>query len=421
MAKDLIVKLKVDGSGAFVTLDRFEGKINRLAGAPFANLRSAIAGAFAVGSITAAVKSTIDWAGSLTDVATSLGVSTEWLQEMDYGLKQSGASMEDLAKFTEKLNKARVTALKGGKRGEEIREVFRASFGIELDMLKGRAEPMLAQIGKAFETGNTQALTASLAKLGVRTGGKLAGAFADGALNKAQEARKVGAVVSEEVVEQLDMIGDEFTVLSTVLRANLAPAIIWTIEGIVRMVGKLKANSGFLGAGTSEWGTEDWVKGALRFLPNYAADMAGNIFGADTTSDAWDAQKDKMISLFGGFLGDWALSGKKFDYASAGEVHDSETTAWQAMIQGLKDDVAAKNARRKAMSSLPGFDGIEEKRDAGKKFKSDADELVRVGNFLGSGRNALEQIGEETNRLLSEINDGIAGLSDKLTDDLGLD
>ena len=108
MAFKLQGELSLDGSGWKKGLDA--------AHAGLSSLKGQLAAAFSVGAITAWAKKTIEYAGHINDLSDRLGVSTDYLQEMQYVAKQAGASVDDLAAVFEKLGAARMAAL-GGDNG----------------------------------------------------------------------------------------------------------------------------------------------------------------------------------------------------------------------------------------------------------------------------------------------------------------
>lgn len=395
--KELVVKLRVDGSGVFPAFATLEKRANNLAAGSFSRLKAAIGGAFAVGAIVAAGKRTMEWAGHLTDVATRLGVSTEWVQEMTYALKQSGASMEDLVSFTEKLNKARAEALSGSAAGQKISGILQTQFGVDATMLKGPVQPIIDAIAKSFESGNVQQLTAAMMQMGIKGAGAMAAAFADGLQDGRQQIRAAGGVASEDVIEQLDAAGDAIQTLATIMQSQLAPAIVAVARAVVSSVGWIKSSSAFIGAGTAQWSLGDWVKKAL---------SAATPQGAITTA----------LGMTGG---------KVFDYARAGQSSQEVDNQFSELLKSF-DAKNSNRIERRKRSGLGEFDFEPEEGKAAKskRGKADvADSLIAVGNFLGSGGSAIEKIGNETNRLLRLIQQDLKNFkpsNKEYTDDLGI-
>lgn len=381
--KDLVVKLKVDGSGVFPAFATLEKKAGQLASGGFGRLKAAIAGAFSVGAVAAYSKSTLDWAGHLTDVATRLGVSTEYIQEMEFALKQSGASMDDLVAFTEKLNRARAAALSGGPKGQQIAETFKTQFGIDETMLKGPVQPIIDAIAKQFESGNVQTLTTALSRMGIKGAGAMTAAFADGLNDGRSNARKMGAVVAEDVVEQLDIAGDQLSALGMIVRSEFAPALVWTARKIVELVGWIKGSAAFLGGGTAKWGAKEWAKAALTYTS-----PLGVIFG----------------------------TGPKFDHSTAGKAQQDVDEQFKAMMRSFDESVAQRASRRKRSGLAPfDFSPIQPAQPSGRDraYGSGGDALISVGNFLGHGRSAMQTIAQETNRILGRMDEKLGRLVDR--------
>ena len=388
--KDLVVRLKVDGSGVFPAFATLEKKAGQLATSGFGRLKTAIAGAFSVGAVAAYSKSTLDWAGHLTDVATRLGVSTEYIQEMEFALKQSGASMDDLVSFTEKLNRARAAALVGGPKGQQISETSKTQFGIDETMLKGPVQPIIDAIAKQFESGNVQTLTTALSRMGIKGAGAMTAAFADGLSDGRATARKMGAVVAEDIVEQLDIVGDRLTILSMLLRSQFGPALAdltkWVVESVA-----------FIRAGTKGWGTRQWAEGILGVMVPYlsGAGKAGKLGPA------------AMKGLISNKTSGTSSSSSAFDYAAAGEA--------MAAVRKSIDDTIRERTERRKRSGLGGFDFtpvIKEPKDRSYHAPS-SDSLISVGNFLGHGRSAMQTIAQETNRILGRMDEKLGRLVER--------
>ena len=112
MGLKLIGEIGLDGSGFSRGLNKAKGEASTFANG-LGGIKNAIAGAFSVGAITALAKKTIEYASHLDELADRLGVTTEYLQEMQFITKSNGGSIDDLTKSFEKLGAARMAALNG--------------------------------------------------------------------------------------------------------------------------------------------------------------------------------------------------------------------------------------------------------------------------------------------------------------------
>lgn len=246
----LIARLGLDTSGFDAGLNRSQSSASRFASRIRGSVGTALAGAFSVGALTALTKQTINYASHMRDLADRLGVNVEWLQQMQFAAVQAGASVDDLAGFMEKLAVARGQAV-GNPQGKTA-NAFK-QFGIGAEALKtSPLQALVDQIGKAFTTGNAQALIPALREVGGRGAGALTAAFTQGIEQGRQAAQAAGAVMSEELVDQLDEIDDGFARLAIQLKVGIAPAIIAVGNAISFLVNSTKQFGAMLGGASAQ-------------------------------------------------------------------------------------------------------------------------------------------------------------------------
>ena len=208
------------------------------------NLKGAIAGAFGTAAIVAAGKATLDYAGQIADLSERLGVSTDALQEMDFAARLTGTNLETFTGFLEKLSVSREEALQGN---DELRDSF-ARLGVSLEDLRTkRLEDLTRQIGRAVQGGDVQQLMPSLKGVGGRGAGALVPTFRAGLDEAAQQARGAGAIISAEDIAALDEAGDTFSMLFQIIRAQLAPAMIFLGDAAIDAVFGIRAAAAALG------------------------------------------------------------------------------------------------------------------------------------------------------------------------------
>ena len=105
----LIAKLGLDGTAFETGLKKSQSMAKGIG----REISGALAGMFAVNKLVEFGSKAIETAGKLNDLSTRLGVSVEFLQEMQYAAEQSGGSLEDVAGAVEKISIARMKALAG--------------------------------------------------------------------------------------------------------------------------------------------------------------------------------------------------------------------------------------------------------------------------------------------------------------------
>ncbi len=212
---------------------KFEAGVNKVRRMS-ENAAARISGSFAaqfsgivsVAGITELSRRTIDWAGHIRDAADGLGVNVEWLQKMQNGAKLVGAEIEDISKFITEMNKAREDALlkPDGKNAAALKRM-----GITTaEIANLSTQEFFNRITAAFKNGASTQLVNDVREVGGQSARNLIAAFS------AQFASDA-PFLAEELVDQLDDIGDSFTELKTRLMVDLAPAIIWVANAISKI------------------------------------------------------------------------------------------------------------------------------------------------------------------------------------------
>jgi hypothetical protein len=240
----IMARFGMDATGFKAGIKQVESASKGLSRDLNANLKGAIAGAFGTAAIVAAGKATMDYAGQIADLSERLGVSTDALQEMDFAARLTGTNLETFTGFLEKLSVSREEALQGN---DELRDSF-ARLGVSLEDLRTkRLEDLTRQIGRAIQGGDVQQLMPALRGVGGRGAGALAPTFRMGLEEAGQQARAANAIISAEDIAALDEAGDQFSALFQIIRAQLAPAMIWLGEAAIDAVYGIRAAAAALG------------------------------------------------------------------------------------------------------------------------------------------------------------------------------
>jgi hypothetical protein len=217
---------------------------NRIGSSLGGAISGQLAGFASAAALTAFAKNLVDTAGHIVDLAGRTGMSTAALQEWDYALKQSGASIDGAVPFFEKLIASRKKALQGNN---EMIASFR-QLGVSIEDLKTKgASDLATQIAKAFESGNAEDLITSLREVGGRGAGQLVAAFANGIEGLRAEARKVGAIIDDEALQKLDELGDNMESIWATVKAAAAPVLVWITDTVMKLLDSVKMVSTWLG------------------------------------------------------------------------------------------------------------------------------------------------------------------------------
>lgn len=236
----LVAELGGDGRGFEKMMDKAGGAVSGLGGK--------LAGLFSIGAIIAFTKSTIDWAGSLQDVADGLEVNVEWFQKMANGAALAGGKIEDLEKFIGDITKSRGEAVGGGEAGAKKTAAF-GRLGISgADISTLNTEQFFKKLIDRFKSGVDAQGFNDLREVGGKSARALAAAFANQFASDAP-------ILSADVVSQLDTMGDKFTDFWTKLRVAFAPAIIAVGNALNWFLDRVRVAQAFLG-GASKGATK---------------------------------------------------------------------------------------------------------------------------------------------------------------------
>lgn len=405
MSAELKVTITGDASrlsqafgSAKVQAQAFANSIRQSVVGSIANQFAALA---SVGVITGLSAKTIQFAGHMRDLADTLKVNVEWLQKLRNAAKASGGDENTIARFMQRVQQSRESAATnpGGKQAAAF-----GRLGFSAGEVSGpsslNAQAFAEKIMKAFAEGGAQAEN-DVITVGGRTAFKLVNAFRQG-------IEEAGPIMSEDLVDQLDEIGDEFEILKTQLMVDLAPAIIMVSKAISKLLGSygqynevmssLMAGSTQLELGTAAKGlfkgmfTFDEGKakeGKAEFQNSGIAKVAGNLFNAIFTFDETKAKEAK--ELFWKFFGDIWKSAQDAAVTKEGE---QELTREQMREQRKRE----REERRKRENEGFNFDGAA----GDKKFKVEKiqqDALSKSGLFTASGMLARAEIRIEQEQL----------------------
>lgn len=193
-------------------------------------------GALSIGTVLAAGKAALDYAGSLGEVAQQLGVTTRDLQVFRYAAGQVGVSQEELETG---LGKLTITLGKVAAGAKEPAKALNA-IGISVEQLKGKDAGEAMRIiadGLQNVTDRSQRAAVEVALFG-KSGAKLDNLLSGGskAINElAAAAEKLGIVLSDEQIQKADDTADKLEALQTVLKAQIAGVVADNAEAILKL------------------------------------------------------------------------------------------------------------------------------------------------------------------------------------------
>ena len=183
-------------------------------------LKGIIAGAFAVGSIVAFSKHTLQLADDIGKVSDSLGVNTTFLQKFQFAAQQSGLTTEEFNKgmqnFTKMVGQAQLRTSEAGRSLEKLGVQVKNADG----SVKGAEEVFLELFTALDNVGSQFEKNAILADLMGRAGVKLAVMGKDGSEAMKALANSATGVLDEETIRRAERFNDTMNILK---RQILAP------------------------------------------------------------------------------------------------------------------------------------------------------------------------------------------------------
>jgi hypothetical protein len=248
----LLAKLGLDGTAFESGLKRSQS----LAKGIGREISGTLAGIFAVDKLAQYGMEAINTAGKLQDLSTQLGVSAKFLQEMKFAADLGGSSLEEVSAALQKITVARGKAL-GGDQG--LLDAF-ARFGVTAQEIKSaKIEDIFLKIGKAFEgDANPQNLLAPFRELAGKGAGALIPAMAQGLGDAADQAQRLGMVMSDEVIESLDEANDRIEIMHKTAVSGMGTLISQGIAPLMNFFDRL-------GAAISAF-EQRWMNVRLTFL-----------------------------------------------------------------------------------------------------------------------------------------------------------
>lgn len=196
----------------------------------FSALKSAIAGAFTVGTLVSFIGKLKDYAGAVNDLADQTGASTAAVQALTAAGIDNGANQEKLRAGLQKLRAAQVDALDGNV---QMRAAF-DKLGISMsDIEKVGADRVFELIGTAIYTAENQ--TAALAAAGDILGTKLVTSLIpilkavgeEGLKPLIDREREAGNVMDESMIVKIDQLADRWDKAKNKIGIAAANSITW--------------------------------------------------------------------------------------------------------------------------------------------------------------------------------------------------
>jgi hypothetical protein len=351
-------EVSLDGTGWESTIKKLEGAGDHLGH----SLKALALEAFGIYGIEQAFQKTVETAETLVETSCRLVLSLEALQEFLFEAKHIGEDIEALTGFIEKLNSARIDPKKWGS--------F-AKIGIDESARKSEVTELIMKISANVRTRSPQEVIGPLRDVGGRGAGVLLPMLRENLAELREEAHRLGVVMKTEDAVMLKFMADEMKILSQVMVAGLAPAIAFVMVQALKFINSIKATGTF-------WGD-------LTQKPGFFEDLK-DFFSKGAKLDAQGKSS---------FQRRWEGAGA----ASQTELDELNTATDERIKELLKKQKAMEQ-----IGALPDFDSVmNEPKTPKSHLKDYSDSLTKVGNFLGSARDMMPEIGRQQLSVLHKI------------------
>lgn len=212
--------------------------------------------ALSVDMFAQVIKSSLDYAASMGEVAAQVGVSAKSLQEYRYAATQVNMTQQEMDASLARLTRTMGQAVSGGK--EQSDTFARLGIDIRAFVASGRdAGDLMPEIAEGMKRLGSDAERAStLNQLFGRSGQKLAvllGEGAEGVNNLRDAAHRLGIVLSDKQIQDADITADKLAAVQTVLQARIAGVVADNSLAIIEFANSLATFTGAAMQATSAW------------------------------------------------------------------------------------------------------------------------------------------------------------------------
>lgn len=231
-----ILELAADASGLLDGVNKIEGRLQGFE-KTVGSIGKALAGAFTVGAVTAALKSYADFTGQLTDLKAKTDISAEGLQKLKYAAEQNGGTLEQVTGAITKM---------GMKLAGDDKSALGAlqALGLEFDEVRAmRPEDAFTAIGDAIGKVEDPMARSKLAiDLFGKSGAELLPMMRGNLSETAEAAERLGIIMSEDAVAAGDEFGDTMDSLIMVGQSLIAQVLEPIIPVLTVVAGWLGEN-----------------------------------------------------------------------------------------------------------------------------------------------------------------------------------
>jgi exonuclease VII small subunit len=207
-------------------------------------LKGLIAGAFAVGTVTRLAGDALQFASDLNDLSAKTGISTKALQEFKFAGDQVGVTLDDVSTAVLQMQKH----LAGGDKSalDALKKI-----GVSFTELKGLApEDQFKRIAEGLSKIEDPALRNKTAfDIMGKAAANVLPLIASDLKKTSDEAARLGIVLDQQTIDQLDNLGDTWAKVKLAGEALIAKALVPLVPAILKIleaIGPLSRDMGKL-------------------------------------------------------------------------------------------------------------------------------------------------------------------------------
>lgn len=416
--EELLVKITGDASGLKRATKEAEGSMGTLSRAT--KVAGGVLAGFAtietVKMIAQVSKQTLDWADNMGDLAQTLGITTDYLQQMQYAAIGNGSSINEINAAMVRFSQSLGDAYKnGGPVAKTLQDIGVKALDANGNLLP--IEAIFADVADAISMAETEQekLSVAVDLFGRSSGPSMVRMLGEGNI-KLEELRKkaidAGAVMDSELIVKAGEINERWDLLSFTIGTKLKSALISAIDYFVELSDQsAEARNNLIG----------W----------------GDILGLDQSKKELEAIEKEIDKTRLDFLNAMAEKGMiklppkpKRKPSGVGFIDPDKNTNTESALKELK---------KTALETEPAIDAIntqlfyqtellaEIKNDAASTFSSFARSVAQGENALSALKTtALDVIGSIAESMMKaaftgDFGSGIgAAIAGGLTNALGL-
>lgn len=230
--------------------------ISKSLGGIKAGLAGLVSG-LSIGLLASSIKASLDYAGSLGEVAQQLGVTTRQLQVYRFAASQVGVSQQEMDKGLEKLNISLGKAKLGAKGPVEAFAELSKAIGKDIVSSSAQAGDALPLVAEALSKITDRSKRAAFETILMsKAGSKLDTVLSGGkeAIDAyAKSLEEMGGILSDEDIQKADLTADKIEQLNTQLKANIAGAVARNSNAILALAESLVFLISKIGQALTAW------------------------------------------------------------------------------------------------------------------------------------------------------------------------